>query len=262
MAKRINLTVDEINLIIKLYKDKEMGAPKLSKKFNISVSSIYKILKRNNIASHTQGSILKNKTYHKDLYPNYGWRSRKGKTWEEIHKNSDLKTRRIKASKLMIYSNPMSKLRTNAGTFKKGHKAFINNKGITHKEYFGEEKAAEIAIKIKKARAKQVTPKVDTKIEVKIRDYLEILGLEYYQHKYLNINHGYQCDFFIPTMNLVIECDGTYWHKYPIGNELDHIRTKELIEKGFKVLRLWESEIKVMEVNDLKERIYGKKETI
>ncbi|GAG67123.1 unnamed protein product [marine sediment metagenome] len=41
-------------------------------------------------------------------------------------------------------------------------------------------------------------------------------------------------------MNLVIECDGDYWHKYPVGRDIDHIRTKELIQKGFKVLRLWE----------------------
>jgi len=56
-------------------------------------------------------------------------------------------------------------------------------------------------------------------------------------------------------MNLVIECDGDYWHKYPTGTEIDHIRTKELIEKGFKVLRLWENEIKPMTINKFMEVI-------
>jgi len=56
-------------------------------------------------------------------------------------------------------------------------------------------------------------------------------------------------------MNLVIECDGDYWHKYPTGLEKDHIRTKELIEKGFKVLRLWEREIKTIELNDFKNKL-------
>ena len=56
-------------------------------------------------------------------------------------------------------------------------------------------------------------------------------------------------------MNLVIECDGDYWHKYPTGSEKDHIRTKELIEKGFKVLRLWEREIKTIELNDFKNKL-------
>ena len=68
----------------------------------------------------------------------------------------------------------------------------------------------------------------------------------------MKIKHGYQCDILIPSMNLVIECDGDYWHKYPVGNDIDHIRTKELIEKGFKVLRLWEFEIKNMGLNDFK----------
>ena len=53
-------------------------------------------------------------------------------------------------------------------------------------------------------------------------------------------------------MNLVIECDGDYWHKYPVGTDIDHLRTKELIKKGFNVLRLWEREIKVMELNKFK----------
>ena len=34
-----------------------------------------------------------------------------------------------------------------------------------------------------------------------------------------------------------------------------HIRTKELIEKGFKVLRLWESEIKTMNLDKFKTKI-------
>ena len=58
-------------------------------------------------------------------------------------------------------------------------------------------------------------------------------------------------------MNLVIECDGNYWHKYPSGVEKDNIRTKELIEKGFKVLRLWESEIKIMNLREFKNKIRG-----
>ena len=55
--------------------------------------------------------------------------------------------------------------------------------------------------------------------------------------------------------NIGIATDGNYWHKYPIGLEKDHIRTKELIEKGFKVLRLWESEIKDMNLNNFKEKM-------
>ena len=95
-------------------------------------------------------------------------------------------------------------------------------------------------------------------IETKIQDFLKQLGIEFFTHQYININHGYQCDILIPSMNLVIECDGNYWHKYPVGKEIDNIRTKELLEKGFKVLRLWEFEIKEMNINNFKKILEGK----
>ena len=110
--------------------------------------------------------------------------------------------------------------------------------------------------KIKIARAKQIIPIKDTKIEVKIQMFLKEMDYEFFTHQYIKeIKHSYQCDILIPTLNLVIECDGNYWHKYPIGTELDHIRTKELIEKGFNVLRLWESEIKEMDINKFKDKL-------
>ena len=64
-------------------------------------------------------------------------------------------------------------------------------------------------------------------------------------------------------MNLVIECDGDYWHgninnprfktlneKQIKTKEKDKLRTKELQEIGFKVLRLWESDIEKMNIQD------------
>ena len=53
-----------------------------------------------------------------------------------------------------------------------------------------------------------------------------------------------------PHMNLVIECDGDYWHKYPKGREIDKIRTNEIKEKGIKILRFWEHEIKNMNIDN------------
>jgi very-short-patch-repair endonuclease len=100
-----------------------------------------------------------------------------------------------------------------------------------------------------------VLPIKDTSIEIKIQNFLGELKIEYFKHKYMNIAHSYQCDIFIPSKNIVIECDGNYWHSYPTGTEIDNIRTKELIEKGFKVLRLWENEIRVMNLDDFKHKL-------
>jgi very-short-patch-repair endonuclease len=69
------------------------------------------------------------------------------------------------------------------------------------------------------------------------------LDIKFTKHKpILNIEHKYQCDIFI-SPNIIIECDGDYYHKYPLGREIDKIRTNEMIDKGYKVLRLWEHEI-------------------
>ncbi len=114
--------------------------------------------------------------------------------------------------------------------------------------------------KIKEKRARQIIPTKDTSIEVKIQNFLKQLGIAFFTHQYIKeIEHSFQCDILIPSMNLVIECDGDYWHKYPVGLEKDHIRTSELIAKGFKVLRLWESEIRIMELNEFREKLKHEK---
>ena len=96
-------------------------------------------------------------------------------------------------------------------------------------------------------------PKKNTSIEVKIQNFLKQLGIEYFTHQKIVGMGRYECDILIPLMNMVIECDGDRWHKYPIGKEIDNTRTKELIEKGFKVLRLWECEIKQMNLETFRE---------
>ncbi len=120
--------------------------------------------------------------------------------------------------------------------------------GKANKKFY--ENNPEALLKLKERRKYLVMPKKDTSIEVKIQNFLKSLGIEFFTHQYMKeIEHGYQCDVFIPSMNLVVECDGDYWHRYPTGTEIDHIRTKELIGKGFKVLRLWEREIKIMDID-------------
>ncbi len=115
----------------------------------------------------------------------------------------------------------------------------------------------EIKKRFKERMKYVVVPKKDSSIEVKIQNYLRRLKIDFFTHQYMkDIEHGYQCDIFIPVMELIIECDGDYWHKYPVGRDIDNIRTKELIEKGFKVLRLWEREIRVMNIDDFRERLF------
>jgi very-short-patch-repair endonuclease len=109
--------------------------------------------------------------------------------------------------------------------------------------------------KLRNHRATQIFPLKDSSIEIKIQNYLKQLNIDFFTHQYMNITHGYQCDIFIPSLNLVVECDGIYWHHYPTGRDIDHIRTKELLDKGFKVLRLWEFEIRDISLTEFELRL-------
>jgi very-short-patch-repair endonuclease len=84
----------------------------------------------------------------------------------------------------------------------------------------------------------------NTKIEIKIKELLDKNNIKY-EHPYFikDIENKYMADFYLPENNMVIEADGNYWHKYPLGNKIDFIRTKELINKGYKIIRFWESDI-------------------
>ena len=125
---------------------------------------------------------------------------------------------------------------------------------------------------ISKSRAKQILPVKDTSIELKIQEFLTFLHIEYIAHKYMSeITHAYQCDIFIPVQKgivqkTIIECDGCFFHACPICNlnkyewieekiKLDNLRTKELQEKGFRVIRLWEHEINSMNLNKFNKEI-------
>jgi len=46
-------------------------------------------------------------------------------------------------------------------------------------------------------------------------------------------------DFYLPEQNMVIFCDGEYWHNYPKGKPRDKTQVKELKELGFSVVRIW-----------------------
>lgn len=126
-------------------------------------------------------------------------------------------------------------------------------------------KSSNFVDKMKKVRSNLVIPYRDTTIEIKIQNYLKLLHIEFITHFYVSeITHAYQCDIFIPANKIIIECDGCYWHGCKICNknfnqlqleqiEEDKFRTKELVNKGYVIYRLWEHDIRKMQLNEFKE---------
>lgn len=120
----------------------------------------------------------------------------------------------------------------------------------------------------------QLNPQIPTSIEIKIHNFLKELKIDFFIHKY--IFESCEVDILIPSLNMIIECDGDYFHCNPkkysadfvrfpnslkIENritaceiwEKDNIRNQQLLKKGYNILRLWESDIRKMDLNQFKE---------
>lgn len=136
----------------------------------------------------------------------------------------------------------------------KGHKGWMTtssfknehtpwNKEITGytTSWAGRNHTKETKAKIRKARLKQIIPKRDTSIEVAMQNELRARDISFTTHKPLcGIA---QVDVFIEP-NIVVECDGDYWHNRPDTKAKDKKRDTILIAAGHTVLRYWEHEIK------------------
>ena len=99
-------------------------------------------------------------------------------------------------------------------------------------------------------------------IERKMKKLLNELKIEY---KMQYIVCGWIFDFYLPKYNLLIECDGDYWHgnlnKYPIltkkqklRKKIDVIKNNIAKDNNFSLLRFWGSDI-LNDENNIKEEI-------
>ena len=80
-----------------------------------------------------------------------------------------------------------------------------------------------------------------TGIELKIAELLTTLEINYEEQK--PICNRFVVDFYIPCKNLIIECNGDYWHNRPEQIKRDNARINYLTKCGYKIITLWEHEI-------------------
>ena len=129
------------------------------------------------------------------------------------------------------------------------YERIIKNSGLSEQEI------GYIKSRQKSAIEEYLLSKEDTstRIELAMQSLLESEGIDFIpQYRISNL----RADFFIPSLNLIIETDGDYWHcnprKYKNGpiNEAqakaiarDKRRDKLLRSKGYAILRFWEYDI-------------------
>jgi hypothetical protein len=66
-------------------------------------------------------------------------------------------------------------------------------------------------------------------------------------------------DIYIPKLNLCIEFDGAYWHKY--RRDIDKIKSEMLFEEGFKLIRVCEEPLeKLYETDVISKQPYNGKQ--
>lgn len=85
----------------------------------------------------------------------------------------------------------------------------------------------------------------DTSIELKVERDLIFYRVRYIKQKFISSDtRNFVLDFYIPSLKLVIECNGDYWHNLPERKQRDK-ELKEYVEStGRKIVFIWEHEIK------------------
>ncbi len=158
-------------------------------------------------------------------------------TKEKMRKNN-LGKKLSKESKLKV-----SIARKGKATWNKGKKTGPQTKEHRMKIGIGNKGKTQTEESKEKMRISTINSKKffkDTSIEIAMQDLLLKNGVKFEKQKPL-INK-YRVDLFVKP-DLVIECDGDYWHNRPGSKEKDKIRDKNLKECGYKVLRFWQHEI-------------------
>ena len=152
----------------------------------------------------------------------------------------------------------------------------VSNKG---KPLVSKSKKKRTVSKAKKTtrRTVRVHPKFGTsKLEEDFaKDFLDKLGVKYiYQFEAKDIGRFY--DFYLPEHNIIVECDGSWYHSDPRlvkeenmnpmqkhNKRVDEYKDKWALMHGIPIMRIWEKDIREdpkMVMNELKKRLYKETE--
>lgn len=89
------------------------------------------------------------------------------------------------------------------------------------------------------------TPKT-TELNMKkilVEDLGLIEGKDFKHQHYVKLEHPHVADFFIYKKNIVVECDGDYWHSLPENILKDKLHEKEMNDAGISWIRFTETQL-------------------
>lgn len=143
--------------------------------------------------------------------------------------------------------------------FKKG-KANPNGKGLTQEHKNKLSKMMKERWKNGLITSTTFRPK-ETSLEKIARQALEELGIKFKSKFWINIK-GYspkEYDFYIPSLNLLLEVDGEYWHSLPKNIENDKYKNELAKVAGYRLLRIPEklALVELIKISIKKEEVNG-----
>lgn len=152
-------------------------------------------------------------------------------TWNKGKKMSKESIEKMRVSRLLYFKN--------GGITNKGKKMRISawNKGRKMNK-IEIEKMRQYGLK---GLLKQQNMKVPTSIEKKLYEELKRRGLLFETQKL--IGGKFIVDAYIPSLNLIIEADGDYWHSLPRVVGKDKAENAYLMKCGYKLVRWREVDI-------------------
>lgn len=102
-----------------------------------------------------------------------------------------------------------------------------------------------LLISMKAAHKKLGSNHLSTNIELKVEKHLKQQNIKYKRSQYFNFkNKRRWVDFYLPEYNLIIECDGEYWHSLEEVKQKDIQKDLIASEMGYQTLRLKGKEIR------------------
>lgn len=121
----------------------------------------------------------------------------------------------------------------------KGHTTWNKGRNWTEEE---KENIRKGVLKSGKYGLNTITCGIPTSIEIKVCQQFEDHGIRYVYQKPICNGH-FIVDFYLPEYQLVVECNGDYWHSRPERQERDRKLEEYVLSKGKDILWLWEHEI-------------------